>query len=34
MSSKKIANGILRALGIVLGLFILGYFLFKIQSFY
>ena len=32
MSSKKIANGILRALGIVLGLFLLGYFLFKIQS--
>lgn len=32
MSSKKIANGILRALGIVLGLFLLGYFLLKIQS--
>ena len=32
MNSKTIANGILKALGIILSLFILGYFLFKIQS--
>ena len=32
MNSKTIANGILRALGIILALFVLGYFLFKIQS--
>tara|TARA_R110002126_G_scaffold277373_1_gene423171 strand:- start:12554 stop:13636 length:1083 start_codon:yes stop_codon:yes gene_type:complete len=32
MTSKTISNGILKALGIILGLFVLGYFLFKIQS--
>lgn len=32
MTSKTLANGILRALGIILGILILGYFLFKIQS--
>ena len=32
MTSKTISNGILKALGIILALFILGYFLFKIQS--
>jgi len=32
MTSKIIANGILRALGILLGFFLLGYFLFAIQS--
>lgn len=32
MNSKTIANGILRALGIILALYVLGYFLFKIQS--
>lgn len=32
MNSKTISNGILRALGIILALFVLGYFLFKIQS--
>lgn len=32
MNSKTIANGILRALGIILGILVLGYFLFKIQS--
>lgn len=32
MSSKIIANGILRALGIVIAIFILGYFLYAIQS--
>ena len=32
MNSKSIANGILRALAIVLGVLLLGYFLFKIQS--
>lgn len=32
MTSKIIANGILRALGILLGIFLLGYFLYKIQS--
>lgn len=32
MTSKTIANGILRALAIILGVFLLGYFLLKIQS--
>jgi predicted PurR-regulated permease PerM len=32
MTSKTISNGILKALGIILALFVLGYFLFKIQS--
>lgn len=32
MYSKSITNGILRALAIVLGIFLLGYFLYKIQS--
>jgi predicted PurR-regulated permease PerM len=32
MSSKTIANGILRALGIIAGILFLGFFLFKIQS--
>ncbi len=32
MSSKTIANGILRALAIILGIFLLGFFLLKIQS--
>jgi predicted PurR-regulated permease PerM len=32
MNSKTIANGILRALGIIVGIFLLGYFLFTIQS--
>jgi predicted PurR-regulated permease PerM len=32
MTSKTIANGILRALGIILGIVLLGYFLYKIQS--
>tara|TARA_B110000046_G_C13024583_1_gene413161 strand:+ start:3537 stop:4619 length:1083 start_codon:yes stop_codon:yes gene_type:complete len=32
MNSKTIANGILRALGIVLGILLLGYFLYIIQS--
>lgn len=32
MTAKTIANGILRALGILLGIFILGYFLYAIQS--
>ena len=32
MNSKTIANGILRALGIILGIFLLGYFLYAIQS--
>ena len=32
MTSKTIANGILRALGIIVGVFLLLYFLFKIQS--
>ncbi|PWG05206.1 AI-2E family transporter [Polaribacter aquimarinus] len=32
MTSKTIANGILRALGILFGIFLLGYFLYKIQS--
>lgn len=32
MNSKTIANGILRALGIILGIFLLFYFLYKIQS--
>ena len=32
MNSKIIANGILRALGIILGVFIFGYFLLKIES--
>ena len=32
MRSKTIANGILRALGILLGIFILSYFLYAIQS--
>ncbi|MGJ8743076.1 AI-2E family transporter [Polaribacter sp.] len=32
MNSKTLANGILRALGIVVGIFLLGYFLFTIQS--
>ena len=32
MTSKTIANGILRALGIILGIFLLGYFLYAIQS--
>ncbi|WP_439130973.1 AI-2E family transporter [Polaribacter sp.] len=32
MTSKTIANGILRALAIILGIFLLGYFLLKIQS--
>jgi predicted PurR-regulated permease PerM len=32
MNSKTIANGILRAIGIVLGILILGYFLYIIQS--
>ncbi|ARV06217.1 AI-2E family transporter [Polaribacter sp. SA4-10] len=32
MSSKIIANGILRALGIIIGIFLLGYFLYTIQS--
>lgn len=32
MNSKTIANGILRALGIILGIVLLGYFLYKIQS--
>ena len=32
MKSKIIANGILRALGIILGIILLGYFLLKIQS--
>ncbi|MFT5214859.1 MAG: putative PurR-regulated permease PerM, partial [Patiriisocius sp.] len=32
MNSKIIANGILKALGILVGLFLLGYFLYAIQS--
>ena len=32
MNSKTIANGILRAIGIVLGILLLGYFLYIIQS--
>ena len=32
MTSKILANGILRALGILLGIFLLGYFLYEIQS--
>ena len=32
MKSKIIANGILRAIGILLGIFLLGYFLYTIQS--
>ena len=32
MNSKTIANGILRALGIIVGIFLLGYFLYTIQS--
>ncbi|WP_397447202.1 AI-2E family transporter [Polaribacter sp. R77954] len=32
MTSKTIANGILRALAVILGIFLLGYFLLKIQS--
>jgi predicted PurR-regulated permease PerM len=32
MSSKTIANGILRALGILVGIFLLSYFLYAIQS--
>ena len=32
MTSKTIANGILRALAILLGVFLLGYFILKIQS--
>lgn len=32
MTAKTIANGILRALGILVGIFLLGYFLYKIQS--
>lgn len=32
MTSKTIANGILRAIAIILGAFLLGYFLIKIQS--
>lgn len=32
MTSKTIADGILRALGIILGIFILGYFLYQIKS--
>tara|TARA_R110002049_G_scaffold107950_2_gene255845 strand:- start:3679 stop:4761 length:1083 start_codon:yes stop_codon:yes gene_type:complete len=32
MTSKTIANGILRALGIIIGIFLLGYFLYTIQS--
>ncbi|MDD7913161.1 AI-2E family transporter [Polaribacter ponticola] len=32
MNSKTIANGILRALSIILGIFLLGYFLYAIQS--
>jgi predicted PurR-regulated permease PerM len=32
MTSKILANGILRALGILLGIFLLGYFLYAIQS--
>ena len=32
MTSKILANGILRALGILLGLLLLGYFLYEIQS--
>ncbi len=32
MNSKTIANGILRALGILVGIFILSYFLYAIQS--
>ncbi len=32
MTSKVIANGILRALGITIGIFLLGYFLYAIQS--
>lgn len=32
MTSKTIADGILRALAIILGVFILGYFLYQIQS--
>ncbi|MFY9243609.1 MAG: AI-2E family transporter [Polaribacter sp.] len=32
MTSKTIANGILRAIAIILGVFLLGYFLIKIQS--
>lgn len=32
MNSKTIANGILKALGIIFGIFLLGYFLLKIQS--
>ena len=32
MNSKIIANGILRALGILVGIFLLGYFLYAIQS--
>jgi predicted PurR-regulated permease PerM len=32
MTSKTIANGMLRALAIILGIFLLGYFLLKIQS--
>lgn len=32
MNSKTIANGILRAIGILVGIFVLGYFLYAIQS--
>ena len=32
MNSKTIANGLLRAIGILLGFFLLGYFLYTIQS--
>lgn len=32
MTSKTIANGILRAIGILVGIFLLGYFLYTIQS--
>ena len=32
MNSKIIANGILRALGILVGIFLFGYFLYAIQS--
>ena len=32
MNSKTLANGILRALGIIVGVFLLGYFLYTIQS--
>ena len=32
MNSKTLANGILRAIGILIGIFLLGYFLYTIQS--